>query len=56
MRYIRIAETMIGGNVTEALARRLDRVSALVKNAGGEATSRQIVALVIEAWERDGRP
>ena len=35
------------------LEKRLARVNALCKNAGGGLYSRQIVAIVIEQWERE---
>ena len=38
------------------LHRRLDRVRKIIELFGGEPASRQIAAVVIEQWERDGRP
>lgn len=41
---------------TVELERRLKRVAEIVGVFGGESASRQIAAVVIEQWEREGRP
>lgn len=55
--HIRIAAFMLGlencVDLPEDLAGRLNEVDRLVKKAGGGLRSRQPIAAVIEAWQRE---
>lgn len=40
-------------HVPEDLLKRLERVSQLCRRAHGDLKSRQVIAMIIEQWERD---
>lgn len=53
----RLAEAILPDGVPLEVLRRLARVNELIEKAGGELNSRQVVALVIEQYEREqGEP
>ena len=52
---VEIAEQMIHSNrLPEELEDRLRRVADLTARVGGRCQSRQVAALVIAEWEREG--
>lgn len=49
-----IVRSMIGGAfVPDSLWARLDQIDSLCIAAGGRLRSRQVIATVVEQWERD---
>lgn len=44
------------GEISIELCRRLLRIRELVYKMNGDPNSHQIEAVIIEQWERDGRP
>jgi hypothetical protein len=49
-------EALLGPEATTELRRRVLRVDEIAMALYGTAPSREIVAVVIEQWERDGKP
>lgn len=51
--FIKVAEEMLGETIPSVLQKRLCRVHFLAESEGGGLYSRQIVAMMVEQWERE---
>ena len=55
IRYLQMAEEMLGTAVPRPLATRLTKIDELARTCGGALVSRQIVAVAVEQWLRNKR-
>ena len=53
MDFIELASQMLGGGMPVKLEERLRRVNQLCMEHGGSLISRQVVASIVEQWERE---
>ena len=53
MNFLEMASEMLGASLPSTLEKRLIRVDALAMEIGGGLFSRQVIAMIIEQWERE---